>query len=57
MRNRKIQRMVKRGEITHEEGVAMAARNKEESINYYNHERYADPTAYQALKNVTRKTK
>ncbi len=61
MRNRKIQRMVKRGEITHEEGVAMAAArrtpSREEPINYYNHERYADPTAYHAVRNLARTTK
>lgn len=58
MRNRKIQRMVKRGEITHEEGVLMAAgkfnKNLEKPISYRNHERYSDPTAYAALNRVIR---
>ena len=57
MRNRKIQRMIRRGEITHEEGVAMAAGRREEPISYHNHERYADPTAYHAVKNMARTTK
>ena len=59
MRNRNIQRMVRRGEITHEEGVAMAAAHKakvkktrEEPIDYCNHEGYADPTAFYAVWNI-----
>ena len=61
MRNRKIQKMVKRGEITHAEGVAMAqanaranCRRKEEPISYRNSEGYADPTAYFAMQNMAR---
>ena len=57
MRNRKIQRMVKRGEITHEEGQAMAAARREEALSYRNSEGYADPTAYWAMKNVLQTTK
>ena len=59
MRNRNIQRMIRRGEITHEEGVAMAAAHKakvkktrEEPIGYRNHEGYADPTAFYAVWNM-----
>ena len=52
MRNRKIQRMVRKGEITHAQGVAIAAKKKEETISYYNSERYADPTAYHAVRNL-----
>ena len=61
MRNRKIQRMVKKGEITYEEGCRMAALHvtdknaiKEEPISYRNSERYADPTAFQAVQRIVR---
>ena len=61
MRDRKIQRMVKKGEITHAEGQRMAAAKaaksaatKEETISYRNSERYADPTAFQAMQNIVR---
>ena len=57
MKNRKIQRMVKRGEITHEEGKAMAAARREEALSYYNSEGYADPTAYLAIKSLEKKQK
>lgn len=64
MRNRKIQRMVKGGEISHAEGQAMAAANalknihgKEEAISFFNSERYADPTAYLAVQNIAREQK
>ena len=56
MRDRKIQRMVRRGEITHAEGERMAAVKaaksapaKEEPIDFRNSERYADPTAFFAM--------
>ena len=61
MRDRKIQRMVKRGEITHAEGrrmaaakVEMPAPDREEPIAYRNSERYADPTAFYAMQNIVR---
>ena len=61
MRDRKIQRMVKRGEITHAEGQRMAtakaerpAPDREEPIAYRNSERYADPTAFYAMQNIVR---
>lgn len=61
MRDRKIQRMVKKGEITHDEGKRMAAAKaakpapaREEPISYRNSERYADPTAFYAMQNIVR---
>ena len=61
MRDRKIQRMVMKGEITHDEGQRMAAAKatkpmpaREESISYRNSERYADPTAFYAMRNIVR---
>lgn len=61
MRDRKIQRMVKKGEITHAEGKRMAAGKAaksdptmEEPISYRNSERYADPTAFHAMQNIVR---
>ena len=61
MRDRKIQRMVIKGEITHAEGQRMAtakaaksAATMEEPISYRNSERYADPTAYYAMQNIVR---
>ncbi len=61
MRDRKIQRMVKKGEITHAEGQKLAAAKaerpapgREEPIPYRNSERYADPTAFQAMQNIVR---
>lgn len=64
MRDRKIQRMVKRGEITQAEGAEMAALKaaksasmREESIPYRNSEQYADPTAFYAVQNIVREEK
>jgi len=61
MRDRKIQRMVKKGEITHAEGQRMAAAKaaksaatKEQPIAFRNSERYADPTAFEAMQNIVR---
>ena len=61
MRDRKIQRMVRRGEITHAEGERMAAVKaaksapaKEEPIDFRNSERYADPTAFFAMQHIVR---
>ena len=61
MRDRKIQRMVKKGEITHAEGQRMAAAKaaksaatKEQPIAFRNSERYTDPTAFQAMQNIVR---
>ena len=64
MRDRKIQRMVMKGEITHAEGERMAAAkttkptkltpSREDPISYRNRERYADPTAFQAMQNIVR---
>jgi hypothetical protein len=61
MRDRKIQRMVMKGEITNAEGQQMAAAkatkptpSREEPISYRNSERYADPTAFQAMQNIVR---
>lgn len=61
MRDRKIQRMVKKGEITHDEGERMAATTaaepkptREEPISYRNSERYADPTAFYAMQNIVK---
>ena len=61
MRDRKIQRMVKKGEITHDEGKRMAAAKaarlvstREEPISFRNSERYADPTAFEAMQNIVR---
>jgi len=61
MRDRKIQRMVSRGEITHSEGERMtAAKAKkpaptmEQPIDFRNSERYADPTAFYAMQNIVR---
>lgn len=61
MRDRKIQRMVMKGEITHADGQRMAAAKAaksaptmEEPISYRNSERYADPTAYHAMQNIVR---
>lgn len=60
MRDQKIQKMVRKGEISHDERVDLAAAGripgkKEPPINYYNHERYADPTAYMAIRNTEKK--
>ena len=61
MRDRKIQRMVMKGEITDAEGQRMAAAkatkptpSREEPIPYRNSERYADPTAFYAMQNIVR---
>jgi len=64
MRDRKIQRMVMKGEITHAEGERMATAkatrptkptpSREEPISYRNSERYADPTAFYAMLNIVR---
>ena len=63
MRNRKIQRMVRRGEITHDEGVKMAAANAAQNSMprprttekpWLNSEGYHDPTAYAAMRNIER---
>ena len=61
MKDRKIQKMVKRGEITHEEGKRMAAakaakfkHSREQTIGFCNSERYADPTAFHAMQNIVR---
>ena len=50
MRNRKTQRMVRRGEISHEQTA-----KREKPISYRNSEGYADPTAYAAVKNMVKK--
>ena len=61
MRDRKIQRMVKKGEITHAEGqrmvaakAAVPAPGREEPIPFRNSERYADPTAFHAVLNIVK---
>ena len=61
MRDRKIQRMVSRGEITHGEGERMAAVKaeksapaREEPIDFRNSERYADPTAFFAMQRIVK---
>ena len=60
MRDQKNQRVVRKREITHDERVDLAATGrisgkKEPPINIYNHERYADPTAYMAIRKAEKK--
>ena len=32
-------------------------RHKKEAVSFYNHERYADPTPYLAMKNISREAR
>lgn len=50
MRNREMQRKVRRGEIPHPKTQAL-----EEPISYFNSEAYPDPTAFFAVQRIVKK--